>query len=218
MNIEHNIPPADFGVEMTPKDNAFIAHSRSKMEMPSVFGSCELVDHGGNLHPATPKETYRDREVLLENRIDLSLGRVNMPQQAYFQNLSVNPYLQSSLDLSRGIASTMDFGLMNSALNVAEGQGVNVYSEAYAAGELIPVVIGMCGSIAGYAKGIEFAAGEDFRIAPFGNRTGHPTGEFPHYHRRVIDQNTGKTISGGSIKRHRPWDTRSTDKSFWDRF
>ncbi len=23
---------------------------------------------------------------------------------------------------------------------------------------------------------------------------------------------------GGPIKRHRPWDTRNTDKYFWDRF
>jgi len=62
---------------------------------------------------------------------------------------------------------------------------------------------------------IELSGGS--RIAPLGNRTGHPTGRFPHYHRRVLDQN-GNTLPGQGIKRHRPWDTRSTDKSFWDRF
>ncbi len=51
----------------------------------------------------------------------------------------------------------------------------------------------------------------NFRAAPWGNRTGHPTGRFPHYHR-------GYKGPGGSTKRHRPWDTRQTDKSIWDRF
>lgn len=57
----------------------------------------------------------------------------------------------------------------------------------------------------------------DVRIAPFGNRTGHPTGELPHYHRRV-KLPSGATKDGQGIGRHRPWDVRSKDKSFWDRF
>jgi RHS repeat-associated protein len=35
------------------------------------------------------------------------------------------------------------------------------------------------------AYGEEISFGRGFRIAPFGNRTGHPTGRFPHYHRSV---------------------------------
>jgi RHS repeat-associated protein len=66
--------------------------------------------------------------------------------------------------------------------------------------------------------GKEFKINNNFRIAPFGNRTGHPTGRFPHYHRRVIDKVTGQTKPGGAVGRHRPWDTKSTDISFWDRF
>lgn len=55
------------------------------------------------------------------------------------------------------------------------------------------------------------------RFAPFGNRTGHKIGRFPHYHRRGIDQ-SGATKPGQSIGRHRPWEKKSTDKSIWDRF
>ncbi len=65
--------------------------------------------------------------------------------------------------------------------------------------------------------GKEISYGNNFRIALFGNRTGHPTGKFPHYHRRGVDKN-GMTEPGQGIKRHRPWDTKQSDGSFWDRF
>ena len=72
----------------------------------------------------------------------------------------------------------------------------------------------------GYAKGLEFTfrGSKNFRIAFFGNRTGHPTGKFPHYHRHVPGRKPGTTKPGGSVDRHRPWDSKGTDKSFWDRF
>ncbi len=60
--------------------------------------------------------------------------------------------------------------------------------------------------------------GENWKVAPFGNRTDHPTGKYPHYHRRGIDPTSGKTVVGQGIGRHRPWDTRQTDQSFLDRF
>ncbi|MFM6647620.1 MAG: RHS repeat domain-containing protein, partial [Dolichospermum sp.] len=69
-----------------------------------------------------------------------------------------------------------------------------------------------------YARGKEFSFGKDVRVAPFGNRTGHPQGELPHYHRRGIDPSTGQTSPGQGIARHRPWETKSPDNSFWDRF
>ncbi len=49
------------------------------------------------------------------------------------------------------------------------------------------------------ARGHEYAFGKNFRVAPWGNRTGHPTGRYPHYHRRYPGP-------GGGIGRHRPWD------------
>lgn len=80
------------------------------------------------------------------------------------------------------------------------------------------VLLGSGGGSAGVRTGIEFAFGRSLRIAPFGNRTGHSLGELPHYHRRVIDAITGQTKPGQGIGRHRPWEAKSTDKSFWDLF
>ena len=48
-------------------------------------------------------------------------------------------------------------------------------------------------------RGQELSFGKNFRIAPFGNRTGNPLGELPHYHRRFPGP-------GGSINWHRPWE------------
>lgn len=67
------------------------------------------------------------------------------------------------------------------------------------------------------ATGRELRFGQSFRLAPFGNRTGHPLGRWPHYHRRGVGPN-GDTYPGQSIGRHRPWETKSTDDSFFDRF
>ena len=71
---------------------------------------------------------------------------------------------------------------------------------------------------AGIRFGREVSFGRNIRIAPFGNRTGHPLGELPHYHRRVVESLTGRTLDGQGIGRHRPWESKSTDSSFWDRF
>lgn len=66
-------------------------------------------------------------------------------------------------------------------------------------------------------RGAEYKVGDNIRVAPWGNRTGHPTGRWPHYHRRGMDGN-GNTIPGQGIGRHRPWETKSTDRSWCDRF
>jgi len=68
-----------------------------------------------------------------------------------------------------------------------------------------------------YRSGKEISFGKDLRIAPFGNRRGNQFGKWPHYHRRGTGDD-GKTIPGQGIGRHRPWETKSTDTSFWDRF
>jgi RHS repeat-associated protein len=66
--------------------------------------------------------------------------------------------------------------------------------------------------------GTEIPFGKNFRVALFGNRTGHPIGKYPHYHRRGIPGLDGKTPEGQGIGRHRPWESKSSDKNFWDRF
>ncbi|NJN13091.1 MAG: RHS repeat protein [Richelia sp. RM1_1_1] len=69
-----------------------------------------------------------------------------------------------------------------------------------------------------FASGREIKIGNNFRVAPFGNRTNNPTGQLPHYHRRGINPSTNQTRPGQGIGRHRPWDTKSTDTSVFDRF
>lgn len=67
--------------------------------------------------------------------------------------------------------------------------------------------------------GREKVIGPNCRIAPFGNRTGHPTGRWPHYHRRVPDpMRPGEGLRDQGIRRHRPWDSKPTDRSWKDRF
>jgi len=66
-------------------------------------------------------------------------------------------------------------------------------------------------------SGKELSFGPNFRIAPLGNRTGHPTGKFPHYHRRRFDSK-GRVPRGQGLDRHRPWDTKADDKLFGNRF
>jgi hypothetical protein len=65
--------------------------------------------------------------------------------------------------------------------------------------------------------GREYKVGDDFRAAPWGNRTGNEYGRWPHYHRRGTEGN-GSTIPGQGIGRHRPWETKSTDRNICDRF
>lgn len=65
--------------------------------------------------------------------------------------------------------------------------------------------------------GREYKFGDDFRAAPWGNRTGNEYGRWPHYHRRGTD-GQGNTIPGQGIGRHRPWETKSPDRNMCDRF
>ena len=74
------------------------------------------------------------------------------------------------------------------------------------------------GGSVGFRFGREITFGRNMRVAPFGNRTGHRYGELPHYHRRGIDPATGQTLPGQGIGRHRPWEVKSTDRSWWERF
>ena len=50
----------------------------------------------------------------------------------------------------------------------------------------------------------------------FTGPTGPIEGKVPHYHRRIVGPD-GKTVPGGGIGRHRPWQKRPPGK-FLDRF
>jgi RHS repeat-associated protein len=63
----------------------------------------------------------------------------------------------------------------------------------------IEVLAGVGWAVREWSLGWEIAFGKNFRLAPFGNRTGHPVGRWPHYHRRG-------TGPGQGMKRHRPWE------------
>ncbi|HET9712634.1 MAG TPA: RHS repeat-associated core domain-containing protein [Pyrinomonadaceae bacterium] len=76
----------------------------------------------------------------------------------------------------------------------------------------------------GFRYGREFKIGNRGRIAPWGNRgkggnPPHKIGRWPHYHRRVPNpKKPGDSMPGQGMGRHRPWEKKSTDKCFWDRF
>jgi RHS repeat-associated protein len=60
-------------------------------------------------------------------------------------------------------------------------------------------------------KGYETKFGNNWRIAPFGNRVGGWYNRLPHYHRR--GQGPGQGIG-----RHRPWQSSRHDRHWWNRF
>jgi hypothetical protein len=89
-------------------------------------------------------------------------------------------------------------------------------------GYIIHKIIAILDQIGGKGSNAQWLKKEikigKIRINPNGDKTSNnPNGRRPHYHRRRTDSN-GDTIPGQGIGRHRPWDTRSTDTSFRDRF
>jgi hypothetical protein len=63
-------------------------------------------------------------------------------------------------------------------------QSVNTCSGFYTAAEVGAYAWAVAFNALGYARGHDFAfRGGKLRFAQWGNRTGHPTGRFPHYHR-----------------------------------
>lgn len=92
------------------------------------------------------------------------------------------------------------------------------YAGGLATGVVTTTIIGGTGGYRGYQAGREIAGKSgNWRIAPFGNRTGNSLGKYPHYHRRGMNS-SGVTKPGQGIGRHRPWEKKSTDISFWNRF
>jgi RHS repeat-associated protein len=112
-----------------------------------------------------------------------------------------DPLPQWVVDYSSGLGDVLSFGITYEIRAAADLNGVvNFCSGAYWAGAATGVAI----HIVGFRTGGELRLGRNFRIAPWGNRTGDAFGELPHYHRRIVDE-SGNTIPGGGIGRHRPW-------------
>jgi RHS repeat-associated protein len=91
--------------------------------------------------------------------------------------------------------------------------------KALGGGATTIATVGWGATRAGYTTGREFSAGR-WRFSPFGNSNGNRWVErVPHYHRSVPDPlNPGQSVPGQGIGRHRPWETKSPDTSFWDRW
>lgn len=145
-------------------------------------------------------------------------------QQGGFDHLTYLPVFdQTTVDLVVGVGDGIllgQGGLLRDIVSV-DG-GVDPTSDEYGIGYGIGVATTTAlitrGASRGYRTGAEFKVGKNFRVAPFGNRTNHPIGRYPHYHRRGVDPATGLTKPGQGIGRHRPFEKKSTDKKWWERF
>jgi hypothetical protein len=67
-----------------------------------------------------------------------------------------------------------------------------------------------------FSKGSEFVITKEgvkiLRLAPFGNRSGHAIGSFPHYHRpRFNPKRPGHDLRDQGAGRHRPWETSTVN-------
>jgi RHS repeat-associated protein len=109
--------------------------------------------------------------------------------------------------------------------SIANGQPINVGAVVQdgiiggVTGGIFGWIGGRVGPRTGIARGREYKLGPNCRIAPWGNRTNNQYGKWPHYHRRVPDPaNPGQGYPGQGIGRHRPWERKSTDRNFWERF
>ena len=121
-------------------------------------------------------------------------------------------------DLATTVPFT-DFSVTRSARGrLGPGGAVNSCSGYYKLGQVAGVTnVALIG--VGAARGQEISLGRNVRLAPGGNRTGHPYGRYPHYHRRgPLDSRTGQTRAGQGIRRHRPWEPSRHDRYWWDRF
>ncbi|MCB0878949.1 MAG: RHS repeat protein [Thermoleophilia bacterium] len=127
-------------------------------------------------------------------------------------------------DTASGISNIVTFGATGSYQRTASenwgGRAADTCSFSYKVGEGAGFAAGLVTGSSEAMAGREYSFGlKRWRFAPWGNRTGHPTGRLPHYHRSVPDPaNPGNSLPGQGIGRHRPWDTKSTDTSFGDRF
>ena len=105
-----------------------------------------------------------------------------------------------------GFSDVMTFGITWEIRNLmGTNDVIDMSSTYYVAGAATGTLV----HYVAFKKGVEIRIGRNFRIAPYGNRTGHKYGRYPHYHRRgPIDPRTGQTKAGQGIGRHRPWERK----------
>ncbi|WP_437755656.1 RHS repeat-associated core domain-containing protein [Sorangium sp. So ce1389] len=138
----------------------------------------------------------------------------------WLEDLDNSGWLRAAGDFSAGVSGALTLGLSDLLI---EATGLDEFgskcSTARWAGEIAGTALGLAAGGQVAATGREFTIGKNFRIAPFGNRAGHKIGRWPHYHRRgSVNPRTGQPGRGQGIGRHRPWETKADDKSWWSRF
>lgn len=130
------------------------------------------------------------------------------------RNYGIGAFANTAATAVVGFGDGASFGVTIAIRGVIGGnENVSFDSPAYLRGAVI-------GAFAGaflQRKGAELKLGKDFRLAPYGNRTDHPTGRYPHYHRRIKDE-FGNTVPGGGIGRHRPYDPPAPGTPWYRRF
>ncbi|MCG7656144.1 hypothetical protein [Wielerella bovis] len=146
------------------------------------------------------------------------------------QNVKAIELSQTEMKETQGeVLPLIAWGLGGAAIGMWAEHGKSLYTTGKPASVHEVTKAGVNGAVAGTIGRIgatrwsvpkiggEINIGKNIRIAPIGNSTGHPIGKFPHYHRRGLDQ-LGNTKPGQGIGRHRPWESKPSDKSWRDRF
>jgi len=126
-----------------------------------------------------------------------------------------DPLPQGVVDACAGFGDGVSLG---ATILIREAMGTNDSVDFSSASYTGGVLAGVAVTTRGYATGAELSIGRNFRMAPWGNRTGHPIGKYPHYHRRGAPNSQGNTPPGQGIGRHRPWEKKPSDKCDCDRF
>jgi hypothetical protein len=129
---------------------------------------------------------------------------------AFYRNLTKtteNPWAAAGAALAN---ATFTFwgveALQENAERAGQAAGAECPGRAWGYGGLVVGQIILAFGLADVAfLGREFSIGEEFRVAPLGNRTTSEFGTLPHYHRRIVGPD-GETIPGGSMSWHRPWE------------
>ncbi len=114
----------------------------------------------------------------------------------------VDPFPQGVVDAVAGFGDSLTVGITYRIRELMNINNVDICSNSYIGG----VSAGALVHVIGFRTGGELSIGRNIRVAPWGNRTGHPSGELPHYHRRGKIGIDGRPLPGQGKNRHRPWE------------